>query len=61
MAELEASTLLPLTTSLVLALPLGVIAMATGILVRAAAKKRNALFFWWEKPPGKYLMEGMEG
>ena len=31
----KASTLLPLTTSLVLALPLGVIAMATGILVRA--------------------------
>lgn len=30
-----ASTLLPLTTSLALALPLGVIAMATGILVRA--------------------------
>lgn len=30
----EASTLLPLTTSLALALPLGVFAMATGILVR---------------------------
>ena len=31
----EASTLLPLTTSVALALPLGVLAMATGILVRA--------------------------
>lgn len=31
----KASTLLPLTTSLALALPLGVIAMATGILVRS--------------------------
>ena len=30
----EASTLLPLTTSVALALPLGVVAMATGILVR---------------------------
>ncbi|CAJ1368197.1 unnamed protein product, partial [Effrenium voratum] len=30
-----ASTLLPLTTSVALALPLGVVAMATGILVRA--------------------------
>ncbi|CAL1156399.1 unnamed protein product [Cladocopium goreaui] len=44
-----ASTLLPLTTSLVLALPLGVIAMATGILVRAmtpASCEEEASSLW---------------
>eukprot|EP00435_Cladocopium_sp_Y103_P022325 s425_g5.t1 len=44
-----ASTLLPLTTSLVLALPLGVIAMATGILVRAmtpASCEQEASSLW---------------
>eukprot|EP00439_Symbiodinium_sp_Y106_P025042 s5158_g3.t1 len=44
-----ASTLLPLTTSMALALPLGVLAMATGTLVRAltpASCKNEAASLW---------------
>ncbi len=57
----KASTLLPLTTSLALALPLGVIAMATGILVRSLFTKCGWEAGWdecWRTP---YFLQMLDG